>query len=173
MLASWPETDAKLQDEEAEKALTQVQDAVAGIRELRTRLNVQPGQPLKTVITSMDKKVLEVMSQFEKEIKKLGRLETFDVIAGFKKDKSVVGTPFADFEVFVRIEGLIDFEKERVRVQKSIDEKARYIDVQKKKLSNENFVKNAPAEVVDSERQKLSDAEKVLKSQEELLALFQ
>jgi valyl-tRNA synthetase len=40
------------------------------------------------------------------------------------------------------------------------------------KLSNENFVKNAPSEVVESEREKLSDAEKVLKSHQELLELF-
>lgn len=173
MLASLPVSDRKLEDKSAEKALTQVQDAVAGIRELRVRLNVQPGQPVKAVLTSADSKVLEIMKQFEKEIVKLGRLETLEIISGFKKDKSVVGAPFADFEVLVRIEGLIDFDKERVRVQKSIDEKKKYIQVQRGKLSNENFVKNAPAEVVESERQKLSDAEKVLKSQEELLELFQ
>lgn len=172
MLASWPDADPKLQDKDAEKALAQVQNAVAGIRELRVRLNVQPAQPVKTIITSADSKVLGVMKQFEKEMIKLGRLESLDVIEGFKKDKTVVGAPFAEFEVFVRIEGLIDFDKERVRVQKSIDEKKKYIQVQRGKLSNENFVKNAPVEVVEAERQKLSDAEKVLNSQEELLELF-
>ena len=172
MLAPWPLEKARFHNEEAEYALDQVQKAVAGIRDLRARLNIPPAQMLKATISPSGKKLPALMTQFEKEIKKLGRLDSLDVQPGFKKSKTAVGNAFPDFEVFIHIEGILDTEKERGRIEKKIQETLRYVQTQKTKLSNENFVKNAPAEIVETEREKLADAEKVLKSHEELLELF-
>jgi valyl-tRNA synthetase len=172
MTAAWPLEKGKLHDTDAEYALDQVQKAVAGIRDLRTRLNIPPAQQLKAVIASSNAKLSGIMTQFQAEIQKLGRLESLDIQAGFKKSKTAVGNAFPDFEVFIQIEGIVDTEKERVRIEKKVQETLRYVQTQKSKLSNENFVKNAPAEIVESEREKLADAEKVLKSHEELLELF-
>lgn len=173
MLEAWPKADAQLRDAEAEYALDQVQKAVAGIRDLRTRLNIPPSQALKAVIHSKNAKVIGIMKEFEREMMKLGRLETVEILSDFKKSKTVAGNSFPDFEVFVYLEGVVDFDKERVRIEKKIQETLRYVQTQKTKLSNDNFVKNAPADVVQSERDKLADAEKVLKANQELLAIFQ
>ncbi len=173
MLAAWPEAHAKLRDAEAEYALDQVQKAVAGIRDLRTRLNIPPSQALKAVIHSKSSKLIGIMKEFEREMMKLGRLETVEIRSDFQKSKTVAGNSFPDFEVYVYLEGVVDFDKERGRIEKKIQETLRYVQTQKTKLSNDNFVKNAPVDVVQSERDKLADAEKVLKANQELLAIFQ
>jgi valyl-tRNA synthetase len=174
MLAGWPHEAKRLfQDAEAERSLDLLQKAIGGIRDLRARLNIPPAQTLHAIISTHDKKVEAVFSSFEEKIKKIGRLETLKVETGFKKDKSVLGNAFANFEVFIRIEGLVDPEKERERIQKKIQETYSWIKSMSKKLSNENFVNNAPADVVQKEKDKLADAEKILKAHQEHLALYQ
>ncbi|PTM12513.1 MAG: hypothetical protein DA443_06325, partial [Bacteroidetes bacterium] len=71
-----------------------------------------------------------------------------------------VATLIDGIEVFVPLEGLIDFDKERARLQKEIDRLQGFMSGIEKKLSNEKFVANAPAEVVEKERKKLADAKR-------------
>ena len=113
------------------------------------------------------------MTAFQNELKTLGRLESLEIQSDFKKSKSTLGNAFPDFEVFVAIEGLVDPAKESARIQKEISEKENYIRSLRGKLGNQDFVKNAPAEIVEKEKEKLADAQKVLSSSRELLALFQ
>ena len=48
---------------------------------------------------------------------------------------------------------------ERERLQKEINNISSYVNSVRKKLSNSGFVDNAPAEVIDKEREKLKEAE--------------
>jgi valyl-tRNA synthetase len=173
LFASWPYAEKRqFQDAEAEKSVELLQQAVGGIRDLRTRLAIPPSQGLKAVISSSETRTLEIASRFENEIKKLGRLEELKMESRFQRSRSFIGNAFADFEVFIFIEGVLDPDRERERIQKKIEESSRWIESIKRKLSDESFVKNAPPEVIQKERDKLSDAERILKTHEELLALF-
>ena len=146
---------------------------MGGIRDIRVNLNLLPAQVLKVIISSPQREVREVMAAFQNELKTLGRLESLEIRPDFQKSKSHVANAFPDFEVFVAIEGLVDPEKERTRIEKKVGETENYIRAVGGKLADGNFVKNAPAEIVEKEREKLADAEKVLKSHRELLTLFQ
>jgi len=75
-------------------------------------------------------------------------------------------------ELFIRLEGLISFKKERIRLQKEISKVTAYIESLQKKLSNEKFVAKAPADVVAKEREKLEESRSlVLKLQGNLEVL--
>ncbi|NTW10823.1 MAG: valine--tRNA ligase, partial [Chlorobiaceae bacterium] len=65
-------------------------------------------------------------------------------------------------ELFLQLEGLISFEKERERLKKEIANIASYADSVRRKLSNCGFADNAPKEVVEKEREKLQEAEENL-----------
>ncbi|NTV08581.1 MAG: valine--tRNA ligase, partial [Chlorobium limicola] len=65
-------------------------------------------------------------------------------------------------ELFVQLEGLISFEKESARLQKEISNIASYAASLKRKLENVAFTANAPQDVVDREKDKLSEAERNL-----------
>ncbi len=173
MLAPWPyHAEQKFQDPEAEKAISLLQQAVGGIRDFRTRLELAPNKGLAAVIVSPEGKVRQTFQDFEDELKTLGRLESLKIESQFEKNKSFVGNAYADFEVFVSIEGVVDPQKERERLIKKIKETEQWVESICKKLSNESFVQSAPESVVENERQKLGDAEKILRSHKELLGLF-
>lgn len=170
MLASWPKKE-NFRDEEAEKLFKALQDAMTGFRDVRANINIPPSQKLDGVISVSDDKLKKVFSDYRGALEKLGKFN-LKVEKDFKAGKGYVGNAFADFKVFIHIEGVIDPEKERPRIEKKIEEMRKYVSSLSGKLSNENFVKNAKPEVVDRDRKNLADAEKKLKAQEEQLALF-
>ncbi|WP_457622377.1 hypothetical protein [Persephonella sp.] len=55
-------------------------------------------------------------------------------------------------ESYIDISGTIDVDKEIERQEKILKDLERSISISEKKLSNENFVKKAPAHVVEKER---------------------
>ncbi|NRB62400.1 MAG: valine--tRNA ligase, partial [Saprospiraceae bacterium] len=64
----------------------------------------------------------------------------------------------------------IDTAEEQKRLEKDLAYYQGFVEKVRKKLSNDRFVQNAPAPVVEKERQKLADGEMKIKSLEEALA---
>jgi len=66
--------------------------------------------------------------------------------------------------VYVPLEGIVDFEAEAVRLTKEREKYAVELERLEKKLSNESFVARAKPEVVEAEREKL-ESQKVRAAQ--------
>jgi valyl-tRNA synthetase len=62
-------------------------------------------------------------------------------------------------ELFLQLEGLISFDKERERLGKEIANISSYAESVRRKLANRGFADNAPGDVVEKEREKLAEAE--------------
>ncbi len=91
-------------------------------------------------------------------IKSLAKIESLEITAGadapaYKSVTAVVGS----YQVYLKIEGLIDIEQEKAKLKKEIERTEGFINSVTKKLSNEKFTSNASAEVVENERKKLDD----------------
>ncbi len=171
MLAAWPyEEKKKFHDAEAQKAISLLQDAVGGIRDLRVRFKIAPTDKLKAVISCKEQKTREILQQFEREVKVLARLETLDCVKEFKKQGAMVANSFADFDVFISLEGILDLEEEKKRLQKKIQETEQWIEQIRKKVENPSFVKKAPKEILEKEKEKLNDAKSLLVSHKTQLA---
>jgi valyl-tRNA synthetase len=57
-------------------------------------------------------------------------------------------------EVFIPLEGVIDVARERERLEEEIDRLDAQVEGSRARLSNDGFVKGAPPEIVDREREK-------------------
>ncbi|MBI4115132.1 MAG: valine--tRNA ligase [Candidatus Omnitrophica bacterium] len=173
MFASWPFDQKKhYQDSESEESFRVLEQAVDGIRELRANLGIPPGQRLKAVIRPKSDHVAKALDVFEKEIAQLTRLESLEFKKDFQRSKSWLGTAHSDLEVFIQVEGVIDPEKEKARIERKIQECEKYLDSIRKKLENPSFVANAPEELVAEEQGKLLNLESLLKTHQEHLSLF-
>lgn len=107
--------------------------------------------------------------QFEKVIMKLGIISeiNFTNIA----ENNSVGFMVDSDEFFLPIpEGAIDVEEEKAEITKELEYTKGFLNSVMKKLSNERFVNNAPAQVVESEKKKQADAESKIKVLEEKLS---
>ena len=73
-------------------------------------------------------------------------------------------------EYAVPLGNLIDVEAEIARMEAELKHKEGFLQGVLKKLSNEKFVSNAPAAVIELERKKQADAESIIKSLRESIA---
>jgi len=99
-------------------------------------------------------------------------VDSLDFSPDLTKPKASASALVKGTEIFVPLEGLIDLDKERERIENEIRKTEGFLKSVEGKLSNEKFVENAPDDVVERERQKkadaLSDIEKLKQTLENL-----
>jgi len=78
--------------------------------------------------------------------------------------------PAGGVETFIPLEGLVDVDAEKPRIEKAIGELESGIDRAEGKLGNQNFRDRAPADVVAQEQLRLAEMENELEKQRQLLA---
>ena len=87
---------------------------------------------------------------------------TPQLMDGGERPPHAAGSVVEGNELFVLLEGLISFDKERVRLQKEINNITSYVSSIHKKLASSGFADNAPPDVIAKEREKLREAEGTL-----------
>lgn len=139
-------------------------EVVTNIRNLRNTKNISPKIALPLVIKTDNQ---DLYRKFEGLLTKLANISEIT----YTTDKAD-GMSFlvkAD-EFFVNLAGELDVEAEIENLQKELEYTLGFKKSVEAKLSNERFVQNAKADVVDKERQKLADAEAKIATIQEALA---
>jgi len=81
---------------------------------------------------------------------------------------------FRGMDLIIPLEGIMDFQEERNRVEKELKKIEKDLIFLDKKLSNPNFVKKAPAEVIEKDEQRKTNlSEKQVKLQIHLKTIEQ
>jgi len=157
-ISSWPEIRDETFDDSVALFGT-VQSQISAIRNIQAEMNLAPRAELTIIIKPKDNKLNDQVKAASWIYKKLLPVKQirFDVSA--EKPKASAAAVVHGSEIYIPLEGLIDLEKERERIQKEIDRVEGFRKSVVGKLSNEQFVANAPEAVVDKERQKKADAD--------------
>ncbi len=134
-----------------------LKNIITGIRTLRAENKIEPVKKLDAVIGAGTKSNL--IKENIENIKALARLETLEVLEKAQKSQTSAGFVLGEVEVFIELAGAIDLDKEKERLQKEFESLTKFINGIENKLANEEFVKNAPAIVIEKERQKLAEAQ--------------
>jgi valyl-tRNA synthetase len=136
------------------RAFSTLQEIVTAIRTSRSELNVPPSAQVK-VSTKGDGVKFDPASQPIALLKTLCRVN--DVSEAKQRPAKSALAVVKGGEVYLHLEGLIDLKAEAAKQQKEREKLAKYVQAIEGKLKNEQFVKNAPAELVDGEKAKLQE----------------
>ena len=71
-----------------------------------------------------------------------------------EKPKVSASSVLGEMDLIIPLEGMMDFAEERSRIEKELKKIEKDLIFLDKKLSNPNFVKKAPAEVIEKDRAK-------------------
>jgi valyl-tRNA synthetase len=168
MVAQWPVSMGR-EDGAAREALDRFRDLVVAIRRLKVDYGVPPGKRIAVRVGA---------GGFQSEVRSLAhaaialaRLESVEVV---DRLPSTTGhartlTP-AGLEASVALEGVVNLASEQRRVRTAISQAERDIERSERKLSDENFLAKAPAEIVAKERAKLAEAQLAMRKLEERMA---
>jgi valyl-tRNA synthetase len=169
IVAPWPELDADLVDEESEQRLGELQELVTQVRSLRKEYSVPEGSGVTLRLSGIEGPFKTVVEEQGNTLQRLAKVEACEFHEdgdGGKADGSdAVGAHAVlknGVEVFIPLEGVIDIARERERLQEEVDRLDAQVGGTRGKLSNDGFLKGAPPDIVDREREKLSSFEEQL-----------
>lgn len=153
-ISEWPEFDKAVSDENAEKDMSYIIDAIKGIRNVRAEMNVPPSRKAK-VIGFVSKEAEAAFISGKQYFEKLASASDVELINS-KNDipANAVSVVTMGAELFIPLLDLIDLDKELQRLDKEKEKLLSEIDRVEKKLSNEKFVSKAPQKVIDEEKAK-------------------
>lgn len=135
---------------------------IAGIRTIRLQKNIPNKEPLSLQIIGSHNNSLDCV------IVKLTNLSAIETVT--EKDATAASFLVGTTEYAVPLGNNIDVEAELKKLNDELKYMQGFLKTVLGKLSNERFVQNAPAAVVEIERKKQADAESKIKSLEESIA---
>lgn len=166
-VAAWP--TASTCDGEAEREFELLQNAIGAARRLRAEAKLPPAQKVPLHIYSSSRDIVAATTENENLFALAGISELSVFLDDGEDDGKIVERPqnalsaaLGETEIFLPLEGLIDVDKERARLQKEIDGKNQEMARVNGKLNNEKFVSNAPPEIVAKEKAKRDDIAQAL-----------
>jgi valyl-tRNA synthetase len=153
-----------------------VKQVISALRNIRGENQIKPGVQIKARLAPQDGRIQKILGENKAQIMRLSRLETCEIGEAGSMQKCAVAPvrlPGATIDVIVPLEGLVDIQEEIKRLQKVLEKVQKDIGVVGAKLENENFLKNAPEDLVATERQLLASLRDRQKSLGEALIRLQ
>ena len=173
MIASWPEYKAEHDYMAESEAVELIKEAVKGIRNIRSEMNVPPSRKATVIVVSDNEKVRHIFEDSKVFFATLAFASEVHIQsdkAGISEDAvsavipgAVIYMPFAD---------LVDIDKEIERLKKEKERLEAELARVNGMLSNPNFVNKAPESKIAEERAKLEKYTDMMRQVTERLEYF-
>ena len=149
-----PASDPSMIDEGAVEQMAFLQQVVESVRTIQGEMNVPSGKSCDVVISAQTEQQVQAILNNTHFLERLARIANVQAAVGLPRPRLSASTVVGGAEVFVPLEGLIDVEVERQRLEKEISRVGGLLKGIESKLGNEKFLSNAPADVVEREKDK-------------------
>ena len=174
MISSWPQYQGEWDFAQDELAVEKIKEAVRGIRNVRTGMNVPPSKKAKVFVVSEDESVRDIFEKGKVFFASLGYAG--EVIVQADKtgiDEDAVSAVTADAVIYMPFAELVDIEKEIERLRKEEEKLTKELARVNGMLSNERFLSKAPESKVAEEKEKLEKYTAMMQQVKERLAQLQ
>ncbi|NDA42661.1 MAG: valine--tRNA ligase, partial [Gammaproteobacteria bacterium] len=170
MTAAWPKAVDWARDPAAETDVEWIKAFVLGVRQIRGEMDISPSRRLPVLLENADASDRSRLVVHENYLQRLAGLESLRVLEAAETAPPSATAVMGAMRVLVPMAGVIDPQAEAMRLDKRIAKTRDEIKRANAKLANENFVRNAPPEVVAQEQTRIADFERTLASLEGQLA---
>jgi len=153
MIAEFPKTDERYDDETVADQMALVVDVVNALRNIRGEMNLPPGEPIMALFRTKNGEVEERLRENQPFIQLLAWVKEFHFGRDLEKPLYSAFAVVRDVEIFVPMDRS-RMEEEAKRLQKEISKMEKESAFVMKKLSNEQFLSKAPPSVVQEVKEK-------------------
>ena len=156
MISDWPVYREEYAFTAEEKAIGTIQEAVRGIRNVRTQMNVAPSKKAAVYVVSENADIRKIFADGEVFFATLAYASSVHVQtdkAGIADDAVSVVIP--DATVYIPFAELVDISAEIERLKGEEAKLIKEIERSNGMLSNEKFISKAPEAKVNEEKEKL------------------
>ena len=162
MIQPWPHIQQDIMSKKAENKMKCIIDVVTAIRNIRAVWNIESKREMSALINTHEKKDEDFLNENIEMIKRLSKLSNLKAGENLKPKNSAASV-IESLEVYVPLEGLIDFDKEKARLKKENDRLTTEIKSITERLRNKNFTQKAPEEIIEKQKARKADLELQIK----------
>ena len=162
MLARWPAQAEWPADAAAETEVEWLQRVILAVRRIRGEMNIAPSQRIPVLVQGGTAEDHTLLARHEPLLARLAGLGELRRLADGDAAPASATALAGELQLHVPMAGLIDARAEVERLTKLIAKHEGELKKARGKLANENFVRNAPAEVVAQERERIGNFERDL-----------
>ena len=174
MISRWPEFTEEWHFTEDEAAVEMIKEAVRGIRNVRTGMNVPPSKKAKVFVVSESENVRNTFENGKVFFATLGSASEVTVQADRSGiDEDAVSAVLPEAVIYMPFAELVDIDKEIERLQKEEQRLTKELARVNGMLSNERFMSKAPESKVAEERAKLEKYSQMMDQVKERLTHLQ
>ena len=152
---SYPEGRPDWADSEAEARVGMLQDVITKIRNLRAETNLDPGRRIPVRLASPEPEVRSFLLESRPHVLNLARCDRVEVVAAVGREDHSARSVASGVGVEIPLEGLIDRQVEKGRIEREILKVEREMTPIRQRLQNQAFMNNAPEKVVELNRNRL------------------
>jgi valyl-tRNA synthetase len=164
VMASFPRARKDLRDEEAEREMRFLQEAIVGIRTIRAENRIPPKKKVDLFVRVQDERKVgkkaeaEIIRHTKEYIQTLANIRQVEILEHFPKEKKLLKGIAGSWEIAIPIEeGVFNLDQEKQRLEKELSKIKLDIDKIETRLKNTNFLDRAPKEVIKEAKGKLRD----------------
>jgi len=157
---SWPVVGQELKNPIAHQQIMWLQRLITDVRSLRADMNVPASAELDLLVMGANDQTWKWMQFYMDIIRRMARLKSVEQVSIMPKgavqsvlNEATLGLPVAD---------IINLDKERERLQKEIKRLETDIFKIEAKLNNEQFINNAPEDVVEEQKHRHEEVRNII-----------
>jgi valyl-tRNA synthetase len=168
----WPQFDKSLSYPQASHDINWIIELITRVRSVRREINIPGGAMIDLWVTDDKPETRNKITQYEGLIKRLARLQNIEIGNNFDASKGVAQFIVEGTVVMIPLGELIDIGAEKDRLQKSLEKAESEITALSKKLENEEFIKNAPEDIIAKNQERFKEATELKQKCEEALSFL-
>ncbi len=159
-VAKWPVYEESLSFEEDERRMEVIMDAIRAIRTRRAEMNVPPSRKARVFIETKTAKAFQGADKF---FQKLCGAQSIELVPSYDAEDVVTIVTDAA-KIYIPMGELVDIKAEIARLEKELKKTREELSRVSAKLSNEGFLKKAPEQLVEKEKEKKARFEEMLEN---------
>jgi valyl-tRNA synthetase len=162
MLQAYPTTEEFALDAQAEREVDWLQKVILAVRQIRGEMSISPSRQIPLLLKGASAQDLAHVERHRAYLERLAGLESITVIGADAVAPQSATALVGELTLLVPMAGLIDAAAEADRLAKRISKAEQDLGKTRAKLTNDNFVRNAPEAVVATERERAADLERMI-----------
>ncbi|MHA6603259.1 valine--tRNA ligase [Aerococcus urinae] len=168
--AKYPEVEESQIHQEAARHMEALISFIRSIRTARNENNVAPSKPIAIHVKANSQEILTMLEENKEYINRFANPSELEMALDTEIPDQAMTLFFSDGEIYLPLAGFIDIDEEIQRLEAELAKWASEVERVDKKLANQGFVNNAPADLVEKERQKGQDYQQKYQATKERLA---
>ena len=163
MVESWPHMQEQLVDRKIENLMSAVFGVITTIRNMRSELEIPLQDTIEAKICISNKVKRSFLESAAPYLQNLAKLSKLIIEGEYRRASREFVNVEGGAHIIIPLTGTVDAEKYKRKIEQKIQKAESEIKSKKQMLSNDNFLKRAPAEIIETEKSKLAELKDILK----------